>query len=403
MGKAERGDNRPIVSLGATVAFCLLGDSMLYAVLPTKMDELFLSAVQVGWLLSVNRFVRILTNPLAASLFSRFKLKPLIAAAVLLSAWSTASYAFTFSFAGLLVARGCWGVCWSLLRLGGYLAILSPKGPLQQGRSIGVFIRVYRSGMLAGLLLGGPLADLLGYGNTVFFLAACTLLGFFTIRCWPSLEPSRKTSQSPSALTALIHPKHLPLSATAMGTSLIAAGLVGATTGHYLKERFGSFTMDLGPLLLSVTTLTAALLSSRHAYSLLLAPSLGRLADRLGARLCGQLGLCLLLAGSGALLLRPGLSWSILSHLLVFLGGTILSITLPLELGRAVNDNVRSHALAAQATWSDLGAAVGPILGYGLADRFGLSWGYAFALAISAALLLFRSRWGAKTDARRDP
>jgi len=383
--------NLPIVAMGATVAFCLLGDSMLYAVLPTRMDELTLTAVQVGWLLSINRFVRLFTNPLAASLFERFQFKSLFSMAVLLSVLSTASYGYTGSFAWLLGTRVCWGFCWSILRLAGYLAILSPEGPPQHGKAMGLFVQVYRSGMLAGLLLGGPLTDLLGYRNTALFLAGLTILGFSTLRHWPSVGRSKRSEKTPSALNALIHPPHLLLNFTALGASTIVAGLVGATAGYCLKQNFGDLHMRLGTLRLSITTLTAALLSSQHAYSLLLAPSLGRLTDRLNASRAGQLGLGLLLVGSATLLLAPGLTWILVSHLIVFLGGSLLSIALPVEIGRAATAPNRSYALAAQATWSDLGAAAGPILGYFLAERLGLLWGYGLAMGLAALLILLRA------------
>lgn len=49
-------------------AFSLLGDQFLYAVLPTYYEELGLLPYQVGLLLSLNRWIRILTNHIAERL-----------------------------------------------------------------------------------------------------------------------------------------------------------------------------------------------------------------------------------------------------------------------------------------------------------------------------------------------
>ena len=50
---------------GALVAISLFGDSYLYAVLPIYYAEAGVGLVAVGWLLSINRWIRFFTNPLA--------------------------------------------------------------------------------------------------------------------------------------------------------------------------------------------------------------------------------------------------------------------------------------------------------------------------------------------------
>ena len=50
----------------------MLGDQALYAVLPTCFADLGLAPYQVGVLLSINRWVRLLTNHLAERLTLRY-------------------------------------------------------------------------------------------------------------------------------------------------------------------------------------------------------------------------------------------------------------------------------------------------------------------------------------------
>ena len=55
---------RSVVLIGSATAFSLLGDQMLYAVLPTYYTELGLLPIQVGILLAANRFVYLLITRL---------------------------------------------------------------------------------------------------------------------------------------------------------------------------------------------------------------------------------------------------------------------------------------------------------------------------------------------------
>ena len=57
--------SQAVVFIALATAFSLLGDQMLYSVLPTHYAEIGLMPYQVGLILSVNRWVRLITNTLA--------------------------------------------------------------------------------------------------------------------------------------------------------------------------------------------------------------------------------------------------------------------------------------------------------------------------------------------------
>ena len=65
MRPSSPNSRRTVVCIGAATAFSLLGDQMLYSVLPVYYESLGLTAVGVGVLLSANRWIRLLTNDLA--------------------------------------------------------------------------------------------------------------------------------------------------------------------------------------------------------------------------------------------------------------------------------------------------------------------------------------------------
>ena len=48
----------PVALVALATAFSLLGDQMLYSVLPTYYDSLGLTYIQVGVILSANRWIR---------------------------------------------------------------------------------------------------------------------------------------------------------------------------------------------------------------------------------------------------------------------------------------------------------------------------------------------------------
>lgn len=101
---------RTLYFVSAATALSLLGDQVLYSVLPVYYAQLGLSAVQVGILLSANRWVRLVTNELAHRIDGG---RGWFVAAFVLGSLTTAAYVFTHSFALLLAARVLWGLAWS--------------------------------------------------------------------------------------------------------------------------------------------------------------------------------------------------------------------------------------------------------------------------------------------------
>ena len=96
--------------IGLATAFSLLGDQVLYSVLPVYYADLGITPVQVGILLSANRWVRLVTNELAHRTAGHRGQRVLFAGALLLGSITTFCYAATSLFSLLLVARLAWGL-----------------------------------------------------------------------------------------------------------------------------------------------------------------------------------------------------------------------------------------------------------------------------------------------------
>src|SRR5262245_66169804 len=92
-----------VIAISAATAFSLLGDQMLYAVLPAYYAKLGLTGIQVGILLSANRWIRLLTNHVAHVVSPHAPPRVTLAVAFGVGSLTTFAYAATDSFV-LLVA-----------------------------------------------------------------------------------------------------------------------------------------------------------------------------------------------------------------------------------------------------------------------------------------------------------
>lgn len=63
--------NRAVFTISGIMALALIGDSLLYSVLPIYADELGIPLVMVGAILSMNRWIRLISNPYAAKTYGQ--------------------------------------------------------------------------------------------------------------------------------------------------------------------------------------------------------------------------------------------------------------------------------------------------------------------------------------------
>ena len=400
---------RWVVAVSLAVAAAILGDSLLYAVLPTGYEQLGLEVGMVGVLLSANRFVRLLSNPLAGWVVARLGAHRPFVVAVFAGAATTAAYALGIGFAGLLVVRALWGVCWSFLRLGGYLAALEAADDGNRGYYLGFFNGVTRFGSFVAVLTGGLLTDLLGMHATIYGFAALNLLGAVALL-------RERPSPRPTPALRLVADPPLPSPVERGGTTpapqepapteppdpelrwrlaavyaavfvhgLAISGLVTATLGLWLRTLYGTH-VAIAALPVGVATLTGVLLGARFLADVLWGPVAGHLTDRHGRRAfaLGAGGLEVL--ALVALSLGLGLAWTVGAALLLFVAATALQAALDATAGDLAPPARRSRTMSWYATWLDLGAAAGPLLGYLAAAGLGLDWRYRGAAVLLLAV-----------------
>ena len=390
--RTVRGVTLPVIAVALAVGATLLGDSMLYAVMPAQPEAWTLSIPAVGILLSANRLVRLFTNSVVAAVFQRLGQRGPFIGALILSVVVTMSYGWTTAFVVLLAARMGWGLCWSALRLGGFWAVLSEATDDNRGLLMGSYQAIVRMGSVGGVLVGAALTDVFGHRFTLTLfaavMAATAAAWIISSRATASYLQPRQTRPRDNSVREVLRDRRLL--ATCCGiliTGLVFSGLLTASLGFYLSAHFGQQVAILG-MALGVTTATGILLGSQW---LPLSPILGHFSDRLGRVPVISLGFGLGAAGLLVLAVTQSTWLMLLAALTAFVGSTALTVTLHSTAGDLAPPNRRNAVVGIYATFLDLGSALGPVLGLSFASLAALQRLYAGAgiSLILAAILLW--------------
>jgi MFS transporter, DHA1 family, multidrug resistance protein len=400
--KKPNGNDRPIQILALVTALCLLGDSMLYIVLPVYWKEFGLTQIwQIGVLLSVNRFVRLPLGPAVGWCYNRMGLRTGILLSIGITAVSTGMFAFVREFWWLLLARCLWGLAWSFLRLGGYLTVMSHSSDDNRGQKMGLYNGLWGLGSLAGMLAGGILTEHAGIAPLGVTFTIAALLGIpLTLLALPAVPPHASfTANMAGDQVRQMHPHQKSHTLRLLGitalVSVVYFGLVPSTLSLYIAEH------QPDPLVVAGWTLGAASLSgllqaARWCWNPLLSPWIGRLSDRGTSR--NPLFMASLLCAGFLFLLAPlPLPVAVLLMLLVglLLGNTLIMSLLDTIAGDAASRYGAVRFMTAYTLVIDLGAAAGPAAAYAVIGLFGVDTVYSLAAVI---LMLAAMVW---TKARR--
>lgn len=371
----------PALSTALVVSASLLGDTLLYTVLPVSAASLGISRPMVGVILSLNRWVRLLTNPLAARLFERFPAGALIFVAIVLSAVSTAMYALPAALVVFLVGRLLWGFCYSLLRLGSFLAALEDAAS-HAGRRIGNTRAVWGLGYFAGAVFAPFAMEAIGWTGACVVAAALTLVAgvgpAYLASSWRRHVRLPEEGHIPASVW---EPRLLALFVTATVQLGLYAGILVAAGGFRVDELFH----DGAPIfsfIVPATFVAAAFALTQRVAQVVWTPVAGRWSDRSASWAFVTSTVIALTSVALLALLRPDPVVFVVIGGIAFVNGLTTTIAVELVVSRRSRDHDRPRILAALHTWQDAGAAGGALLGGVLA-----AVGAAPALLVGAALL----------------
>jgi predicted MFS family arabinose efflux permease len=360
----------------------LLGDPVLYAVLPVYFKTLGLTALQVGVLLSANRRIRLLTNHLAHRIMAHVDARLLFAGAMLVGVLTTCAYTVTAFFSVLLAARIVWGLCWSFIRHIGVHRIMETVPFEAAGQTMGFYNGISRLGSVAGLFGGALLVDGLGYHAALGWIALVSCISVPLASFGP---PGIQRDSADDVTTQPEQRGDAGYLARGMVLGAVGPGFVMSTLGVVLAHKKTAAAFFDGA---SAASLTGALLAIRYVLESAMAPVLGSVSDRYGVRRASTV--CLV--RGAALAVASVVPQLLLVAALVtafFIASTALQAAIA---GQA--SQLGSARFARYVTAADTGAAAGPLLGWAALEQFdaptiGLMFGAAcFVLVAPVAARL---------------
>lgn len=381
---------KPIIVLALLTAACLVGDSMLYIVMPTHWQEFGLDSLwEVGILLSANRLVRLPLNPLVGWVYKRISTRQGVLIAAVLALLTTLSYGFVKGFYPLLLIRCVWGIAWTFLRLGSFFTIAECSSDNNRGHCMGVFNGLYRLGSLAGMLAGGFIADLFGLATTALFFGAVTLSAIPAAFLYiPDAKNRTEDSQENATPLSVLWQDSTIFWALTTGAivAMIYQGIFTSTLSYLLQIHNSSYIDILG-FSIGAASLAGILQAIRWSWEPWLAPWVGIKSDGRHGR--KKVLLLALFLATGLFCLLP-LDIPLFPWLLLVMGvqltATALTTLTDAVAADAATCSSKIMVLTAYSLAIDLGSAIGPFIGYVLnttVDPYASYW-----LAAASLLLL---------------
>lgn len=361
-----------IVSSSLIMSMALMGDALLYAVLPAYAEEFGLTLPWVGVMLSANRFVRVFAYGALARLTQRIGIRRMCIVAALAATVSTALYGFGQGPAIMLIARIVWGLTYGILVL--VTLSYAVEYRAMAGTRVGVGQAIQRIGPIMALFGGAWMVGEIGPQSAFAILAIPTAFSVILAFSLPKAAGAEPKRSKPASLS---RPKPIDVLFFLQGYGVDGVFAVSITL-IFARE---------APLADAVAS-GGALLAMRHFGEAISAPLFGWVADRHGARrvffvaaILTMLGFVLVAIGAtvaGALVML------LFRGALASLGPAVITQALAAE-DEAIGPLARMQA------WRDFGAACGPLATGFLLTVLSAEIQHAvMALAIAAGLLYWR-------------
>lgn len=343
----------------------MAGDAMIYCLLPVAPESFNITVFQIGILLSVNRFVRLVTNEISTKVVTRLNSdKPLIIA-VCLSTFITLGYAIPWGFWWLLFLRILWGGCFSLLRIEGYIAALrySDRETLSRYMAWNETIKGQVYGIIT--IISGVLADLISPRAVPVLLAVLTAMCLLFFKGGKAnlmgVDGSAVDTAATSGRVKVSNIRLLVILGLAILVSATFATMMGSLRGRAIVD----YILPGAGIAVGAATFAALFQVAGQIVSLG-GPVIGYICDKIGRR--KAFTIVFFIQATIILVLALFKLWYIILAMFVvqlFSGSAsqILRTSIAGEYARGSEQAVFMNRIA---TFQDMGSAVGPFLGYAL-------------------------------------
>lgn len=324
---------------GLVIAVGMIGDTLLYAVLPLYHDQFGLSLAMVGVLLSLNRWIRLFANSAVAHLGERIGPHALMIAAALGSAVSTTLYGLVDDATIQILARVLWGISYAALNLATLAYAVSDRA--NAGKRVGTSRAAIGLVQAASLVGGAWIVLQVGPQHVFLIYGAVTLAALAAALALPRLPPEPVAGKG----FRLPVPHRLEVWGFVMGFA--GDGVFLLTLAFLMKDSITSVAAVMA---------TALLLALRWLVEVTTGPIGGWIGDRFGARRIAIANAALLVLGFALI----AADREVLGALMVVTTRGMFNTLIPV----LVIERGQGGVLASQAsysTWRDFGAAVGPL------------------------------------------
>jgi len=363
---------RVIVASSSIMSLALLGDALMYAVLPVYAEEFGLTLPWVGVMLSANRFARVFAYGVLARLTQAVGIRRMCIIAAVGATVSTALYGFGQGPAVILFARVLWGLTYAILVLATLTYAVEYRA--QVGTRVGVGQAIQRVGPILALFGGAWLVGMVGPNTAFMILAVPTALSILIAFSLPKTHSSETHRSKPASLA---RPKPIDVLFFLQGYGVDGVFAVSITL---------IFARDSS---LSVAVMSGgALLAMRHFGEAIAAPLFGWIADRFGARRVFVTAAILTMVGFVSV--AAGLT--VFGALVMLLFRGALASLGPAVIAQSLDaDEHAVGPLARMQAWRDFGAACGPLAtGFLLTILSAEVQHAAVAVALAAGLLYWK-------------
>ncbi|MCI2397849.1 MFS transporter [Aliiroseovarius subalbicans] len=359
---------RAIIGSSFIMSLALLGDALLYAVLPAYAADFGLTLPWVGVMLSANRFVRVFAYGTIARLTHKLGVRNMCIGAACTATVSTALYGFGQGPAAILTARILWGLTYGALVLATLTYAMEFRARV--GTRVGVGQAIQRIGPILALFGGAWLVGVVGPNMAFALLAVPTALALPIALALPKSGLSDPKRAKPAALS---RPKPIDLLFFLQGYGVDGVFAVTITL-IFAREA------DLSQAVMS----GSALLAMRHFGEAIAAPLFGWIADKFGARRVFVTAALLTLVGF--ILVASGVT--VIGALVMLLFRGALASLGPAVIAQSLSDDEDVIGpLARMQAWRDFGAACGPLFTGFLLTTFSAEAQHgAVAVALAAGL-----------------
>ncbi|MBI4202524.1 MAG: MFS transporter [Chloroflexi bacterium] len=382
-----------VLPLALSTMFMTMGQGIVVPILPLLVQSFNLTAVMVGWAVSVFALARVIANIPAGVLARQFGVRWVLVLGAGFSGVGNLMIAALPNYTALIAFRFVAGLGSALFITAATIFVAVVSSRANRGRLMAIYQGAFLLGLTLGPAIGGIAADLFGLTSPFIIVAVVSAVsGMWALAkiqggvaqvVKPAATVGGQTTRRPTqpsspGFSVFRHMGYQTINLITAGTFLTRSAALFTLWPLLGKGRFG---LAPGPLGLFFTLPSAA--------NLLCQPFVGALADRLGRKTLLVPAMFLMAASLLLSAISPVLGLFAVAMVLYGIAQAIEAPTANAYIADVAPASQLPIAMGVNRTVGDVGLVLGaPLVGL-IADVAGIPWGLAanaaFMLVVSTA------------------